>query len=165
MPATIVSLAERPDLIDAVAYWQWQEWGRARGRRLASVQRDILPLAKQHSPEAGFVLLDGDIPAGTACLTLEDLDTRPDLSPWLASVFVDPAYRGRGHATALVRAVEQAAIARRYATLWLFTWDAAPLYARLGWHEVAHEEHHGSGVTLMRRDLSRAAPPPVAAGR
>lgn len=153
MTAHIVTLADRPDLVAIVGYWQWQEWGRARGRRLESVRRDVAPLAKRHSAEAGFVLLDGETPVGTACLTLEDLDTRPDLTPWLASVFVLPEQRGRGHASALVRAVEQAAAARGHRRLWLFTWTSMPLYARLGWKTVGLEEHHGGAVTLMRRDL------------
>ena len=153
MPVTIVSLAGRPDLIPAGARWQWQEWGRARDRRLASVERDVQPLARHNGPEAGFVLLEDDIPVGTACLTMEDLDTRPDLSPWLASVFVEPAHRGRGHASALVRAVEQAALARGHSHMWLFTWTTVPLYERLGWVVIGPEQHHGSEVILMRRDL------------
>lgn len=153
MQTQIVTLAERPDLIPHVALWQWQEWGRARGRRLASVEHDIKPLAVKGGAEEGFVLLVNRAPAGTACLTLEDLDTRPDLSPWLASVYVEPAHRGRGYAGALVRAVEAAAIERGHTILWLFTWNTAPLYARLGWQAVGSEFHHGDEVTLMRRDL------------
>ncbi len=153
MSRRIVTLAERPGLVGKVAFWQWDAWGRQRGRRLESVAHDVRPLTKQNSAEEGFVLLDAGDPVATACLTSDDLDTRPDLSPWLASVFVEPAYRGRGHATALVGAVEQAALARGHSTLWLFTWDTMPLYARLGWETVGRETHHGSEVTLMRRQL------------
>ena len=153
MSRRIVTLAERPDLLGKVAFWQWDAWGRQRGRRLESVAHDVQPLTKQTATEAGFVLLDAGEPVGTACLTQDDLDTRPDLSPWLASVFVEPAYRGRGHATALVHAVEQAAVAGGHTRLWLFTWDTMPLYLRLGWTIAGRETHHGSEVTLMRRDL------------
>jgi hypothetical protein len=38
--------------------------------------------------------------------------------------------------------------------LWLFTQNAAPLYAGLGWLAVGMEEEHGLPVTLMRRDLA-----------
>lgn len=104
--------------------------------------------------EAAFVLLDDDKPIGTACLSVMDLDTRPDLSPWLASVYVVPEARRRGHAAQLVRTVERIAIARGHRTLWLFTWEAAPLYARLGWLVAGEETQHGEYVTLMRRDLT-----------
>ena len=156
MPPRIVTLAERPDLMGTVAYWQWREWGRQRGRRLASVLRELEDLADPTGADAGFVLLDDGIPVATACLTALDLDTRPDLSPWLASVFVAAPHRCRGHASRLVRAVEAAAMARGHAMLWLFTWTTVPLYARLGWNVVGAEQHHGSMVTLMRRDLPAA---------
>lgn len=154
MSLTLVTLSERPDLADQVGRWQWQEWGAPRGRTLQSVLHDVAALAAT-TDEVGFVLLDGDEAVGTACLTLTDLDARPDLSPWLASVYVPPAQRGRGHATRLVRAVEQAAAARGHAELFLFTWDTAPLYRRLGWLDLGTERHHGESVTLMRRALPR----------
>lgn len=169
MTLRIVSLTERPDLVPVVAFWQWKEWGEPRGRLLGSVTTDVTELVGS-SIEAGFVMLDGEHAVGTACLTAADLDTRPDLSPWLASVFVEPSQRGRGIASALVRTVEQTALRIGYPTLWLFTWDTAPLYRRLGWEQVGVERHHGELVTLMRRDLrpdqfSVAAPPLAAAGR
>jgi GNAT superfamily N-acetyltransferase len=164
----IVTLAERPDLATTVARWQWQEWGCPRGRSLDSVLHEVTAFTDPAAGEASFVLLEDGAPVGTACLTATDLDTRPDLSPWLASVFVEPQHRGRGHATRLVRAVERAATGRGHLTLWLFTWTTAALYTRLGWEVAGLEKHHGGAVTLMRRDLaaavSRAAPPPAAAG-
>ena len=165
VPLRIVTLADRPDLQATVADWQWREWGRPHGRTLESFAQEAAATARPGGPEAGFVLLDGDAPVGTACLTLADLDSRPDLSPWLAGVFVEPAHRGRGHATRLVAAVEQAARARGHGTMWLFTWSAVALYQRIGWEAVGTEQQHGSPVTLMRRDLSRAVPQPVADGR
>lgn len=153
MAFVVVSLAQRPDLVRVVAHWQWVEWGRQQGRRQQSVAREVARLTDPLSPEAGFVLLDNAVPVGTACLTVMDLDTRPDLSPWLASVFVVPEARRHGHAGRLVRTVEAAAAARGHDTLWLFTWASAPLYARLGWIVTGEEKHHGEWVTLMRREL------------
>jgi hypothetical protein len=37
-----------------------------------------------------------------------DLDERPDLTPWLAGVFVFPEARGRAHVVHLIQAVEAA---------------------------------------------------------
>ena len=156
MALRIVTLAERPDLAAVVADWQWQEWGRPRGRLLASVTEEVAALLRPDGLESGFVLLDGGAPVGTACLTLADLDSRPDLSPWLASVYVPPPQRGRGHAARLVAAVEQAARAQGHSTLWLFTWTTAALYQRLGWQPVGPEPHPSGPVTLMRRTLSVA---------
>jgi GNAT superfamily N-acetyltransferase len=153
MAPLIVSLSQRPDLASTVANWQWQEWGSKQGRQLDCVEREVALLVDPANDEAGYVLLDGDLPVGTACLTMIDLETRPDLSPWLASVFVVPQARRQGHAARLVRAVEADAFARGHRRLWLFTWETAPLYARLGWEVAGEECHFDELVTLMFRDL------------
>jgi GNAT superfamily N-acetyltransferase len=103
--------------------------------------------------EATFVRLNGDVPVATASLVNADLDARPDLSPWLGGVFVDPPFRGQGHAAALVRRVEDAARAAGIATLWLHTEHTAGLYAKLGWEAVGPEMDHQWAVTLMKREL------------
>jgi GNAT superfamily N-acetyltransferase len=157
MAREIVSLARRAELIPVVAGWLWGEWSRHRGRSVEAVaQRLAARAAAEDGPEATFVALDGGVPVATASLTLADLGTRPDLTPWLASVYVDPPHRGRGHAAALVRAVEDAARAQGTGTLWLYTRDAAGLYAGLGWVEAARDVDMGHAVTVMRRELGRA---------
>jgi GNAT superfamily N-acetyltransferase len=89
-------------------------------------------------------------------LAAEDLDSRRDLTPWLAGVFVLPEYRRRGHASALVRHVEGVAREGGFGTLWLYTSSAAGLYARLGWAMAGFEREwqRGVEVALMRRDLT-----------
>ena len=66
------------------------------------------------------------VDTATASLVSNDLPSRPDLTPWLASVLVRPEFRGRGYSAPLVRHVEAAA-APIESTLWLYTWTAAPL--------------------------------------
>lgn len=82
-----------------------------------------------------------------------DLETRPDLTPWLGGLYVAPAFRRRGHAAELVRCVEDFARAASVSVLWLYTLHAEGLYSRLGWHHAGVEQEEGHDVTLMRRDL------------
>jgi hypothetical protein len=65
-----------------------------------------------------------------------------------------PEFRGRGYSAPLVKHVETAA-ARSAAVLWLDTWTAEPLYARLGWEHVGLERDTDRNieVVLMKRDL------------
>lgn len=149
----IVTVRDRPDVIPTIALWLWSEWARHKGRSQQRVIDRLRARASMDGPERTWVVLDDATPAATASLVLDDLDTRPDLSPWLASVFVDPAHRGRGHAWRLVQVVEDAARAGGTDTLWLHTEHAAGLYARLGWIAVGEEVDHGHAVTLMRRSL------------
>jgi GNAT superfamily N-acetyltransferase len=114
-------------------------------------------VAQPDRSEETFVLLDDNVPVGTASLVNNDLPSRPDLTPWLASVLVLPPFRGKGYSAPLVRRVEQAAILST-ATLWLYTWSAESVYAKLGWQRVgtSRDEARSIDVVLMKRNLSRS---------
>ena len=90
---------------------------------------------------------------GTAGLIVSDLSTRPELTPWLAAVYVRPDQRGRGYALDLVRAVEGAASVAGIKRIWLYTTTAEALYLKAGWDAVERFERNGTPAVLMRRDL------------
>ncbi|MGF3024504.1 GNAT family N-acetyltransferase [Methylobacterium aquaticum] len=155
MRHAIVTTAERPDLAPLTGRWRWEAFRQEEDDSLAEM------MAAQAAGAAGpgpmprtFVLLDDDEPVGMASLVAHDLDPRPDLTPWLAGVFVAPQARGRGHAVRLVAAVEADAAALGIATLWLYTRSAEALYARIGWRNVETFAYRGRMYALMRRDLS-----------
>ena len=153
MSHRIAAISDRPDLAPIVAQWRVDEFHRHPGGYTVEKMTRLI-LAPPVGPKETFVLFDGDQPAGTAALMREDLETRPDLTPWLGGVFVQPAFRGRGYASALVRQVESFALAAGVPVLWLYTWKAETLYARLGWQRVGIEQENGEDVVLMRRALS-----------
>ncbi|MDA8051201.1 MAG: GNAT family N-acetyltransferase [Rhodospirillales bacterium] len=150
---TLVTLADHPDLLPTLQAWL----GNRRTPAFSPAHCFILLAARARVAHGAY-----GVPAGTASLTPRGLDSRADLTPWLANLYVPPAYRGRGHAQRLVAAVESAARAARVPTLWLVTRSAAPLYARLGWQPVGPTLFHGDPATLMRRDLAPIAPPLLA---
>jgi GNAT superfamily N-acetyltransferase len=152
MAYTIVAVTDRPELAPVVATWLVSEFGYPGSRTVEELTAKIL--APPIGPEESFVLLDQDRPVGTASLSHDDLASRRDLTPWLAGVFVEPAHRGRGYASVLVRRVEAFASAASVPTLWLYTWTAESLYARLGWERVGPETDRGEEVMLMSRRLS-----------
>jgi GNAT superfamily N-acetyltransferase len=152
----IEAVSTHPDLAPLVANWLVAEFGYPGGRTVDEVAADML--GPTRGPEETFVLFDQDRPVGTASLAHDDLKSRRDLTPWLAGVFVDPSARGLGYASALVRHVEAFAAAHSVPTLWLYTWTAAPLYARLGWQHMAFLTDRGREVVLMTRQLSSDPP-------
>src|ERR1700760_3345502 len=121
MATETVTLSQKPSLIPQVAQWLWTEWRRRKVRTLDRVANRLAARAASGGPEQTFVVLDGGTPVATASFVVSDLVSRPDLTPWLASVFVDPPHRGRGHAARLVRRVEEAARAANTEILWLYT--------------------------------------------
>src|SRR5215217_1020025 len=105
----IAAVSGRPELAPVVAAWLVNAFGYPGGRTVEEIT--ALLLSPPVGPEETFVLFDQGVPVGTASLAHKDLEARPDLTPWLAGVFVQPAFRGRGYATALVQQVEAFALA------------------------------------------------------
>ena len=155
MSYRIEAVATRPDLAVVAARWRVEAFSSYPGGWTVEDMTAHM-LAPSDGPKETFVLFEGDRPVGTAGLSPTDLKTRPYLAPWLAGVFVEPAFRGRGYASALVRRVEAfaSAAAVPVPVLWLYTSTAEALYARLGWERVGMEQDRGQDVVLMRRLLS-----------
>lgn len=105
------------------------------------LNRDRIPLTL-------IAFLDGQ-PAGTASIFVHDMDTRPDLSPWLAAVYVAPSYRKQGIGSKLVKAVESEAQKLDIHRLYLFTPDRERFYTRLGWSVLERVEYWNQTVVIM----------------
>lgn len=135
-----------------VAGWLHAAWWADEDWSLAGTEAWLRAAAGPAIPIV-FVAEIGGEPVGTATLDNEDLAARPDLSPWLASVWVRPDRRGQGVARRLVARVEAQARAMGHRELWLFTPDVPGVYRRLGWADAGREEWRGRPVTLMRRVL------------
>ena len=161
MQLTVDYLANHPEAIPQLARWSFDEWRRYieyRGRSFDDVvagyrQRvntDALPLAV-------VAIADNDAVIGTGALMDADLPLRPDLTPWLASIFVAPEHRGRGVASMIVERLVNEATRLDRKRLYLWTSSAAPLYARLGWQEIEKLEYCGSESSVMLRELAAPA--------
>jgi predicted N-acetyltransferase YhbS len=146
----IAYLADYPQFIPVVAAWQHTEWGHLNPGD--SVQSRIERLG-QHTGRPGIpttlVALENETILGSAGLVENDLRTHPELTPFLASVYVAPEHRRRGVASALVRQVITAVQQLEIPTCYLITPDQQRLYARLGWSAQQNVVYRGEVVTLM----------------
>jgi predicted N-acetyltransferase YhbS len=136
----IVDLRERPGDIPTLAGWLKAAFSRNRPHVTPEVIEGRLRAAPEPGaalPRAWVAVVD-DAPIGCCRFIAADHADRPDLTPWLASVYVDPAWRRRGVASALVQTVQTASQAAGYPALHLFTPDQARLYARLGFTPIGH---------------------------
>lgn len=147
-------LADHREFIPTLAQWHFQQWGHYRagdsverriGRLTEAANRRVVPTVIV-AHEAGKVL-------GSAMLIACDMQTRPELTPWVAGVYVAAEERRRGIGTALVRRVTEEARALGFPCVHLFTFDAESYYARMGWAVVERTEYVGAAVTVMRWDL------------
>jgi GNAT superfamily N-acetyltransferase len=150
----IVPLVEHPELVDQVAAWGFAEWGHLNpGQTLQSRTAEIHERMNiDRVPVVLVALDDAGTLVGTASLLFDDLEGDPR-NPWLASVFVPLAQRGKGIASALVVAIEDTARRLGYPTLYLFTTSAARLYAGLGWRALERREYRGEHIQVMDKAL------------
>lgn len=145
--------ADSPHL-PVVTQWTFAAWGHLHpGKTLLDAIEETISECGAGGVPSIFVAMQGDIPVGTASLIADDMSIRPELAPWLASVFVLPESRGHGIASTLVQRVEAEAQANGIHQFYLYTPDQQALYQRLGWQPVERLEYRGEVVTLMTRQF------------
>jgi GNAT superfamily N-acetyltransferase len=154
---TIASTADYPHLIPLLGRWYWEEWGPFEPERsLASWIAMLAPRTLRDEIPTIYVALAAgplprteETPVGTASLIAADMSTHPELSPWLAGVYVVPEYRRQGIGRALVHRVMSTAAALSVPRLYLFTDSKQRWYANLGWVEIGREPYQGLEVAIM----------------
>ncbi len=152
MALRVTTIRERPDLLPVISEWLWLEWWKNKGHTLEQTQAIYADCVAEKGAPQTFVLLEGELPVGTATLARRDLDERPDLTPWLAGVFVVPDRRGRGYVNHLFTLFERACRAASVDVAWLYTNTAERVYLRAGWETVEIIQRPGKpSITLMRR--------------
>lgn len=152
-PLQIEHLADHLDCVETLARWHWDEWDHADPTKsLASTidwmresaNRDAIPLT--------LVACANGEPLGSASLLDHDLETRPELSPWVVGVYTRSDVRGRGIGTALMRQAVHTATRLGVSRLYLYTdanGTARRLYERLGWQPIAEEVYKGDAIVIM----------------
>lgn len=146
----IQQLANRTDLLPVVAVWIYEEWWEGAEDASLETLTDLLRahLVPDQIPLTLVALLDSR-PVGTATLLAHDVGTEqwPQLSPWMAAVYVDPAFRRRGIGACLVNEIVGRADAMGTQVLYLLTTEREDFYAQLGWQVFDRAEEK----TIMRR--------------
>ncbi len=149
-PVRIESIADHFDLVETIAAWHWAEWGHVDPTgSLESWTDGLRSRTNRDRIPTTYVALGDDQLLGSVTLVAHDMDTRRDLSPWLAGLYVVPAHRGMGVGSALVRHAVALAGAMGVERLYLYTGPAHGFYERLGWQTIAHESYEGASVVIM----------------
>jgi N-acetylglutamate synthase-like GNAT family acetyltransferase len=131
---TISDLRQRPEFFGTVAMRIWQAWWEADGTPLDHISSRLRENMDVTPIPFALVAHDGESFLGTASVIASDLAERPQLTPWVAAVWVEPQARGRGVGGALVnRATEDCfalGVSRAYLCARL---QRSGFYERLGW--------------------------------
>lgn len=97
--------------------------------------------------------MHGVEPAGFVSLIAANAPSRPDLSPWLASLFVHPMFRKNGIGTALVEHCAEYATTLGLSKIHLYTSSAVEFYRNLGWEIVDTFEIEEKTEVIMSKTL------------
>src|SRR5690625_2441062 len=102
----IEPLSQHRNWIPQLACWHHAEWAELNpGETLAGrVARLEINAAGDQLPLT-WIAFDDENLFGSASLVASDMETRPDLHPWLASVYVAAEHRRKGIGGALVQHV------------------------------------------------------------
>lgn len=151
MNMNIVNLKQEPEHIQMLAKWHHDEWSYLNPE--GSIQKRIEKMQSYLNDElvpSTFIAKQQGRLMGSAAIVEHDMDTRLELSPWLASVFVAPEYRCKGIGSKLVLQVMSRARDAGVSKLYLFTPDMERLYKKLGWSTIDQEIYRGHEVTVMQ---------------
>lgn len=133
----IVDLATAPEFFDIVADRIWRAWHEPMGVALADLCARLDENMSGRPLPKAFVAREGDAFLGTISLIASDLDERPNLGPWAAALWVEPAARGRGVAAALLERASSEGLAIGAPHVYLCAQARlAPFYRERGWRQI-----------------------------
>jgi GNAT superfamily N-acetyltransferase len=147
-------LADHLEFLPALALRHHKEWGYLRPGDSADARAERLrKICGRGEIPSVFVAFSGGTLFGSAMLVAHDMETRMELTPWLAGVFVAPERRRQGVGSALVQRVIDCAATLRVSRLYLYTPSAERMYSKLGWSTVERTEYRRANVLIMQREI------------
>jgi len=156
MSFEIKRLTVESSLPASVARLQFDFWGRLTGHDSADAYEQFLHTAARSAElPAVLVATCGEMFLGSVNLLVNEMTTRPALSPWMAQLFVVNSARGRGVGNALISASIDQAAKLGFRRTYLYTSGTLPAYyASLGWRPIEEIEYLGKLRTVMTFEMS-----------
>jgi GNAT superfamily N-acetyltransferase len=149
-------LVNCPELVDEMARLSWKEWQEIYEQRNQTLEHSVKNYLDRMNtdrlPLTLVALHRGEL-VGMVSLKFHDMDTRPDLDPWLGGLLVLPEWRNRGVGTMLMQRATEEARRLNVPRLYLWTYSAEKLYDKLGWQVVERTNYCGKEAVVMQIDL------------
>ena len=122
------------EAFEKICLWCHGWWGVRDGLTLEQVKYNM-----EHSlccgnqlPQTFIARMDGEVVGMYQLSMSDDLQSRPDLYPWLINVYVDEKARGKGVCRAMMETVGKNAKDAGLDYLYLYT-NHVGLYEKFGW--------------------------------
>lgn len=151
----IQNLLLYPQHIEMVANWIYQEFGKGNpDRTLEYVINRFKNRNLNKIPLSLIALIDNKC-VGVVSIFDNDLETRPELTPWLAGLYVNPNCRCKGVADKLITGVLEICKNINYNTVFLRTEHTSDYYKKHGWTFVEYttDENGLETSVFMRKSI------------
>jgi len=127
----IIEIQQRPELFKEAVKVFWEQWGSESNYKFyedcmihSGKTPDFLP--------SFYVAIENEKIIGTYALLRNDVNSRQDLFPWLACLYVDPTYRGNSIGEQLLEHGLQMTAQLGHEKLYLSS-DLEGYYEKCGW--------------------------------
>ncbi|WLR48291.1 GNAT family N-acetyltransferase [Halobacillus litoralis] len=129
----MIHLQEKVDLVDPAIDIFWDQWGSEDNFML---YEDCIRQSLKNGDDLPqfYILMDKNEIIGTYALLRNDMNSRQDLCPWLACLYVHPDHRGRKVGKQLLSHASQEADRLGYDFIYLAT-DLEGYYEKYGWEQ------------------------------
>jgi len=130
----IIAVRDNPDYLDRAVDYFSSKWGVPR----CIYQDSISASMRTPSPlPLWYLMLKGKEIIGSYGLITNDFNSRGDLWPWLAALYVEEGERGQGLGARLLSHGVKEAAKLGFASVYLFT-DHIGYYEKYGWKYIAN---------------------------
>jgi GNAT superfamily N-acetyltransferase len=134
MPLTISNLRECPEFFPTVADRVWEFTWKPKGVSLEQVAAGLRGLTSNEKFPFVIVARDRERYMGSTLGIASDMDDRPQYTPWIAAVWVDPQYRGQNVGRSLVSFATDILFEQGFSRVFLCARpERHEFYARQGW--------------------------------
>lgn len=142
---------------EELARWHLAEWQALYpDDSVATFAADLARCRGDGNLPFTWVLLDtADAVAGSVSLLENDLAGEPQLTPWIANLWVHPAARRRGLGSRLLQHACDASRQRGDSVTYLYTTDQVAFYLSRGWGIVRKSRLSGQAITIMALEHRR----------
>ncbi|MFJ8237757.1 GNAT family N-acetyltransferase [Ureibacillus sp. NPDC094379] len=128
----IVNVSQAPDIFNEALNFIWGAWGNTENKKFYE-QCMRNSNGQDGIPRFYVAIMNGQI-VGCYALLRNDINSRHDLSPWFACLYVEEKFRGQGIAATLLQHGTEQAKALRFNNLYLES-NLNGFYERFGWKE------------------------------